>query len=297
MAFDYINRQLLLVILLLLSAASLILTPYVPNISCLFLIAIINGFSAGACDVGFHVWILEMYQNGGGPLIQALHFSFGLGIATAPLISANFLSGSESEGCGSTGSTDKNETFHINATEVAKLRANLLIPYSITGAIVAAGGIILLIMFLYKRYIPPKERQLPVSFDEQMPKQLTRIEKLELWKRSVPSFYIISIILLGSLLICFYYGLEVTYFQFLAQFSNAAPIPIHGSMSANLESATGAAYAFGGLLATWASFRFHPESLIYLNFIFVNIGNFILLFYTNNSLVFFWIGNITIGFG
>lgn len=281
---------------MLLSAASLILTPYVPNIFCLFLIAIINGFSAGACDVGFHVWILEMFQNGGGPLIQALHFSFGLGIATAPLISANFLSGSESEGCG-TGVAETNETLFINATEVNKLRANLLIPYSITSVIVAAGGIILLIMFFYKRYIPPKERQLPVSFEEQMPKQLTRMEKLELWKRSVPSFYIISIILLGSLLICFYYGLEVTYFQFLAQFSNAVPLPIHGSMSANLESATGAAYAFGGLLATWASFRFHPESLIYLNFIFVNIGNFILLFSANTSLIPFWIGNIIVGFG
>ncbi|OTF79213.1 Sodium-dependent glucose transporter-like protein, partial [Euroglyphus maynei] len=104
-----------------------------------------------------------------------------------------------------------------------------------------------------------------------MPKQLTRSEKIELWKRSLPSFYIISIIILGSVMLWSYYGLEVTFFQFLAQFSNAVPLPIQGTMSANLEAATGSAYAIGGLLATWASFRIHPEHMIYLNFILMNI--------------------------
>lgn len=76
-AFDYVNRQVSLTMLLFLSAVTLFLTPYVPSIGLFYIIAILNGFSAGACDVGFHVWILEMFQNGGGPLLQALHFSFG----------------------------------------------------------------------------------------------------------------------------------------------------------------------------------------------------------------------------
>ena len=65
-----------------------------------YLIAVINGFAAGSCDVAFHVWILEMFQDGGGPLLQALHFSFGIGIAIAPLITASFLSGESECGAG-----------------------------------------------------------------------------------------------------------------------------------------------------------------------------------------------------
>ncbi|UXI18778.1 hypothetical protein NH340_JMT04721 [Sarcoptes scabiei] len=304
LAFDYVNRQLLLILLLLLSAASLFATPYVPNISWLFVIAIINGFAAGACDVGFHVWILEMFQNGGGPLIQALHFSFGIGIAIAPLISANFL-GSEAEGCGSNelqhhNDLDLNWAGNLsisNQSMIDERRFQLFIPYSITGSIVALGGLILLVLFFYKRYHPPQERKLPVSFDEQMPKQLTRSEKIELWKRSVPSFYIISIILLGSLLIWSYYGLEVTYLQFLAQFSNAVPLPIHGTMSANLEAATGTAYAIGGLLATIASFRVHSQHMIYVNFFVINLGTIVLWIFSESSLLGFWIGNILVGLG
>jgi len=61
------------------------------------IIGSINGFAAGACDIGFHVWIIEMFEDGGGPLLQALHFAFGIGITIAPLITSSFLSGGESE--------------------------------------------------------------------------------------------------------------------------------------------------------------------------------------------------------
>lgn len=38
-----------------------------------------------------------MFEDGGGPLLQALHFAFGIGITIAPSITSSFLSGGESE--------------------------------------------------------------------------------------------------------------------------------------------------------------------------------------------------------
>lgn len=298
LSFNYINRQMGLVTLLLLSGASLFLTPYSPSIGMFYLIAVLNGFAAGACDVGFHVWILEMFQDGGGPLLQALHFSFGIGIAVAPLITANFLSG-ESE-CGKPSSNLTLESSHhheLTDEMILEKRATIFIPYAIIGAIVTIGGTMLGSLYFYKRYIPPKERKLPVSFDEQMPKQLSRMEKLELWKKSVPSFYIILIISLGSSMLFAYYGLEVTYFQFLAQFTTAVPLPIAGSMAANLEAATGAAYSIGGFIAIMASMRIHPQNMIYLNFVLMNIGIIMLNLFYQSNLTVFWLGNIFVGFG
>lgn len=213
------------------------------------------------------------------------------------MISANFLSGESECGVDLDEDLPSNHTHGLTPEEIAEERANLAIPYSITGGVVALGGFVLLGLYLYKKYIPPKERKLPQSFDEQMPKQLNRIDKLILWKKSVPSFYIISIISLGSLMIWSYYGFEMTYFQFLAQFTTATPLPIAGSMSANLEAATGGAYAFGGFLAILASLRFHPEHMIYVNFVLMNIGNVIMILVYRSSLSWYWIGNIFIGFG
>ena len=180
---------------------------------------------------------------------------------------------------------------------ILEKRATIFIPYAIIGAIVTIGGTMLGSLYFYKRYIPPKERKLPVSFDEQMPKQLSRMEKLELWKKSVPSFYIILIISLGSSMLFAYYGLEVTYFQFLAQFTTAVPLPIAGSMAANLEAATGAAYSIGGFIAIMASMRIHPQNMIYLNFVLMNIGIIMLNLFYQSNLTVFWLGNIFVGFG
>ena len=91
------NRQLSLAVLLVLSAFTLVATPFSQSINLFFVIGAINGFAAGACDIGFHVWIIEMFEDGGGPLLQALHFSFGLGITIAPSLTVPFLSGEGSE--------------------------------------------------------------------------------------------------------------------------------------------------------------------------------------------------------
>ena len=89
--FNYVNRQLALVFLLVLSAVTLVITPNSPSLGILYVIAVLNGFAAGASDIGFHVWILEMFENGGGPLLQALHFAFGVGTTVAPIITAPFI--------------------------------------------------------------------------------------------------------------------------------------------------------------------------------------------------------------
>lgn len=68
-------------------------------------------------------------------------------------------------------------------------------------------------LYCYKKYVPPTEPKAPLAFNEQMPETLSRKEKFELWRNSVPSYYMIALISLGSILLCAYYGLEVSYAQ------------------------------------------------------------------------------------
>lgn len=181
---------------------------------------------------------------------------------------------------------------------IEETQRRLFIPYAITGSIVVGAGVFLLVLYVYKRYIPPVDRKLPQSFQEQLPQQMTYRDKLEIWKQSVPSFYTLTTITMGSFLFFFYYGTEVTYYQYLASFATATPIPIEGSDSAKLEAATGGAYALGGLIATLVSLKVHPEHMIYLNFVLINVANVILwIAIGSQSLIMFITGNIIMGLG
>ena len=85
-----------------------------------------------------------------------------------------------------------------------------------------------MVLFLYKKYVPPHEPKAPPAFAEEMPKELTNLEKFQLWRETIPSSYGILLIVFGSVLLLVYYGLEVTYFQFMAQFITSTPLPIYG---------------------------------------------------------------------
>ncbi|XP_054165097.1 sodium-dependent glucose transporter 1B-like [Oppia nitens] len=299
-AFNYVNRQLALIILLIISAFTLVATPYSGSLNVFFIIGAINGFAAGACDIGFHVWIIEMFEGGGGPLLQALHFSFGIGITIAPSITAAFIS--SEGGCGEDETVEANDgtrdlTTTTTTTVKPKIESLLYIPYLISAGIVAMGGIALLALFIYKKYQPPRLPHAPPAFAEEMPTELSTLEKFQIWKENIPSSYTMTLIVLGSFLLLAYYGLEVTYFQFMAQFITSTPLPIYGTMSALVETATGAAYAIGGGISIYLSIKLRPDQMIYFNFLIINIGCILLIIFYTTQVSVLWIGNILVGLG
>ena len=113
----------------------------------------------------------------------------------------------------------------------------LIIPYVITAIILMIGAILLLILFIYKKYVPPKEEKIPTAFQEQMPSAMSYYDKFLLWKESLPSIFSRNVIAIGAILLLFYYGIEVTYFQFVVSFVNNSKVPINGSTAAHIEAA------------------------------------------------------------
>ena len=67
--------------------------------------------------------------------------------------------------------------------------------------------------------------------------------------------------------------------------------------SALVETATGAAYAFGGGLSIYLSTRLKPTQMLYFNFIIILMGSVLLILFFKTSLPMLWIGNIIVGLG
>lgn len=55
------------------------------------LVMVIEGLVVAAIDVGGNAWVLELWGDECNTYMQALHFSFGLGIAIAPMIITPFM--------------------------------------------------------------------------------------------------------------------------------------------------------------------------------------------------------------
>ncbi|XP_071453327.1 uncharacterized protein [Hetaerina americana] len=89
--FDRFNRLFLLFISLLLTSLFIIITPWCKILWLLKAIMVILGILMGFLDTGCNVLCLDLWGRNSGPFMQALHFSFGLGVFIAPMLSTPFL--------------------------------------------------------------------------------------------------------------------------------------------------------------------------------------------------------------
>ncbi|KAG8236350.1 hypothetical protein J437_LFUL016772 [Ladona fulva] len=89
--FDRFNRLFLLFISLLLTSLFVTVTPWCKILWLLRATMVTLGILMGFLDTGCNVLCLDLWGRNSGPFMQALHFSFGLGIFIAPMLPAPFI--------------------------------------------------------------------------------------------------------------------------------------------------------------------------------------------------------------
>lgn len=90
--YDRLNTQLLSVVLTLLTAAGVAATPSCKQLVYAHGVSVLAGFSMGALDTGANVWLINLWPNGCGPVLQVYHLAFGVGAFVAPFVAEPFLS-------------------------------------------------------------------------------------------------------------------------------------------------------------------------------------------------------------
>ena len=67
--------------------------PIVPNLWLLYVCAFVSGFGSSVTVCGYTVWLIEMWSDKSGPLLQINEFGFGIGSILATVILKPFLVG------------------------------------------------------------------------------------------------------------------------------------------------------------------------------------------------------------
>ena len=90
-AFDRFSSHRLMSMTLVVMAVTCILIPMSRSLEILLLAMLFNGFAAGILDVGCNTLLVWTHGEKAGPFLNGLHFFFGVGSLTAPLMFAQVL--------------------------------------------------------------------------------------------------------------------------------------------------------------------------------------------------------------
>lgn len=127
-SYKWINRQTLLMVLLLVDSGSTMAMPNYGLVTVFLVANVINGIGSGSWDSSSAAWTIEMWPpRQSSSLIQSGQFMYGLGSIIAPLLVASSLH-------------DENNAT-TNFTISAKERQNYLqIPYAVAGLTLVIGN-------------------------------------------------------------------------------------------------------------------------------------------------------------
>lgn len=125
--YEYIDRQVILITLLLIKALSTMLIPYSENIWHLYLFISLYGLGSGAWNSSNRVWVLEMWPKPAqsGAVLHLSGLMYGIGTILGPIIERPYLTGVQEF------------EFNINYMDILKTNSQNSSQLSLTSDIVS----------------------------------------------------------------------------------------------------------------------------------------------------------------
>ena len=284
-AFQYLNRQLFVIISMSITALICAFFPFSPSLIIFLSLGFVFSFGTGTLDVTQNTWIIEMWQQNSNSVLQLAQFMYGLGMIVSPIIEGPYLTG-ENDGQNFTNQnmTAQNITFnntlvHLNVTGEER-RILLSKPFAVVGGVQLSAMLLMFLMYCYKKYERP-----PIREDNKNDTKLFKSSKL--------MHYII--ITLISLCLGFYCSIEICHFTYLVTYAQYK-MKMTPLDSAHLQSALSASYTLMRAAGALIALKLSPEQMIAIHLLVV-IGSNIVLLFCSNSLLIFWTANIVLGAG
>ena len=298
-AFQYVNRQLFVIIFMSITSLICAFFPFSPSLIIFLALGFVFSFGNGTLDVAQNTWIIEMWQEHSNSILQLAQFMYGLGMIVAPIIEQSYLTGDPT-----TTNVTHNDTltlFHQHKNNISDNDKNninisgydehtvtgnhrkmlLSKPFAVIGFVEFSAIILLMLMHCYKKYEPPMKVE-----NNQSEKKLFQ---------SAPKLFKILMITLISLFLSFYCSIEFCHFSYLVSYAQYK-MKMTASDGALLQSVVSASYtgmrAAGALIAL----KLSSEKMIIIHLAVVICSNIALLFFSYSRTL-FWVFNIVLGAG
>ena len=220
------------------------------------------------------------------PFLQALHFSYGIGSLLVSLIVEPYLKEEPTDDFQDTNASMSN---NITKVDLTPDDINLIFPYSFIAVITAAVAVFFLFTFIFSRETTDHPSRNARTIEEKDGKQIEVI-------RNVKPGIRIFVILLTSLFMLFYVGLEKTVGTFIPAFSHDGPLRLPKKSGALVTAVYWIAFTTFRLCAVFLSGIFGSLPVLIFN-ISITIIATITLCAIQTSEPAFWASCTLIGIG
>lgn len=291
--FNYVNRQLAVIMIITTMAAITFVTPHCPTMTTYFVSAGIMGLACGAYETAQFVWMLEMMQKDCPPFVQTQNFCYAVGANLVTFIVAPFLNEESKDN-----DSDSTSTTLKAETDTSKL----FIPYTIIGILVSINAIAQILLFIFMRYYPPPPEK-EVTNDLELKSSDNDTEKyvannqgsrFKIGSWSLAKFRMVA---LSAAFYGAYPGMEMCTFQFLPKFGQNSDLKLSESESAYVLTGMTAAFAVGRAIAIIVVFKVSTKLILWTNIVLAVVANVILIGWATSNLTMLWTASIIFGFG
>lgn len=218
----------------------------------------INGIVCGILLTGSCVQIVDLWGKQAQPFVQIQQFAFGLGAFSGPLIAQPFLLQRNIESVDEFALNQtavelilESDDFNPIASHYLPEQVKLVVPFSIVGGLGVFGGIISLIA--YK--LCPKSKPHPSRLidDNVNGKTINSLEKTSAELKSEKQFnrWKMIVMCVISLFMPLYYGVEVSYGNYVSPFVQFSQLRMDASTGAFLSSIYWITFTFFRLFAAF----------------------------------------------
>ncbi|CAG2104657.1 unnamed protein product [Medioppia subpectinata] len=269
--YKYINRQLVLIIGTTIMAIFAAMAPFCTHLWLLYGCHVLAWVGAGVWESSNTVWAIELWADNSAPVLQLSYMLYGLGGILGPLIVRPYLTGDISHTSTTTMGSVFQTTTDISVEDInysIDRRAKLRTPFMIGGAI---GPILLLIMFVVKRYKVP-EIVTQEADPDVVDNTVDNIEKKvsdncladnpRIISNNKLSKIKILIIILLAMSLSFYTACEVCYSINAVNYFQYIPIHMSAQRATDLTMATTGASTVARLVSTYISSKLGPEIML-----------------------------------
>ena len=129
LTYKYLNRQLVICITYSMLTIACAVLPLLPNLWLLYVCAFIFGFGSSIQVCGYTVWLIEMWKEKSGPILQVSDFGFGIGSILCTVILKPYLVGEINA------ETHINQISNTTVTQIPDIdrRERLMLPTLLIG--------------------------------------------------------------------------------------------------------------------------------------------------------------------
>ena len=279
--FRYINRQACLALMYFLVSTTLFAATLLRNLTGINWCFAIQGVCSGVCDAATGAILCQVWKDRSGPFLQALYFVFAVGSTIAPFMSAPLLD------------KDFNIPLFITAavvllSSITLLSLVYLVDEEDDDVTNGSGNITEVVEEAVS--VDDNANQIHMTF---LYNVLTRIRNCIEWTKN--NFRSVVIVLIIALMILFYSGMEIVYWEFLPLYLQEVPMAVRitDAKASYMMGAVNYGFMVTRGFGIFVSAKISPLKIIFFDFILLTIACLSLLIY--DSMFVLWMGNILIG--